>query len=79
MKLFEVELDFLGHHILCRGIEVNGKKVDKILSWPTSWNMSEVRSFLRLVYYISNFLSVLAQHTFVFTPFMTKKAEKDFV
>jgi hypothetical protein len=44
-----LELDFLGHHISVRGIEVNTSKVDKILNWPVPQNTTEVHSFLGLV------------------------------
>ena len=54
MKLFEVELDFLGHHISQRGIEADGSKVDKVLEWPEPQSAKEVRSFLGLVRYIAN-------------------------
>jgi hypothetical protein len=34
-KLFQMQINFLGHTISVKGIEADGKKVDTILDWPT--------------------------------------------
>ena len=73
-----LEIDFLGHHISACGIEANGSKVDKILGWPVPKNMTDVRSFLGLVHYVSLFLPKLVDYTCVLTPLMTKDARRDF-
>ncbi len=77
--LFCVELNFLGHHISRDGVTPDGSKVEKILKWPTPASASDVRSFLGLVRYISNFLPHLAQHTATLNPLTSKDADKDFV
>ena len=73
-----LEIDFLGHHISARGIEANGSKVDKILGWLVPQNMTDIRSFLGLVRYVSLFLPKLADYTCVLTPLTTKDACRDF-
>ncbi|PSS37019.1 hypothetical protein PHLCEN_2v1132 [Hermanssonia centrifuga] len=76
--LFCTFLHFLSHYISANGIEANGKKVEKIQNWPLPRCASDVRAFLGLVRYISNFLPALAQHTSVLNSLTTKEAEKDF-
>jgi hypothetical protein len=61
------ELEFLGHWILCQGIEACSSKVDKILDWPTPKSASDVQSFLGLVQYIATFLPKLVDHMSVLT------------
>ncbi|THG93543.1 hypothetical protein EW026_g7717 [Hermanssonia centrifuga] len=78
MDLFCVSINFLGHYILATGIEADNKKVEKILDWPVPRSASDVRSFLGLVRYISNFLPSLARHTLVLNTLTTKEADKDF-
>lgn len=48
-KFFQLEVDFLGHHISGRGIEANGSKVKHILNWPIPKSATDVRAFLGLV------------------------------
>ncbi|THG92770.1 hypothetical protein EW026_g8249 [Hermanssonia centrifuga] len=76
--LFCISINFLGHYISANGIEADNKKVEKILDWPVPRSASDVRSFLGLVRYISNFLPSLAQHTLILNTLTTKEAEKDF-
>lgn len=78
-KLFCTDLNFLGHHISQCGIEADGLKVDKVLSWPEPRSVKEVRSFLGLVRYIANFLPALADHTRILNTLTTKEAEKNFL
>jgi hypothetical protein len=77
-EFFVTELNFLGHHILSRGVEADGSKVDKILQWPVPKSATGVRSFLGLVRYIAVYLPKLAEWTRVLTPLTTKEAKKSF-
>ncbi|GBE87328.1 Transposon Tf2-12 polyprotein [Sparassis crispa] len=76
--LFCLELCFLGHHISHAGVEADDSKVDKILSWPVPSSASDVRSFLGLIKYISNFLPALSQFTCILNTLTTKEAEHNF-
>ena len=69
----------MGHHISQKGIEADGKKVEKVLDWPIPRSASEVRGFLGLVHYISNFLPALAKHTQILNTLTMEEAEKSFV
>jgi Reverse transcriptase (RNA-dependent DNA polymerase) len=77
MTLFTDELDFLGHVISARGIEVDPKKVEKIINWPTPVCAKGVCSFLGLVRYLALFLPNLAEYTCVLTPLTGKEMDKD--
>lgn len=77
-KFFQTEVNFLGHHMSQRGIELNSLKIDKVLNWPIPKTATDVRGFLGLVQYISVFLPNLADHTCILTPLTTKEAKKLF-
>lgn len=76
--LFCYEVDFLGHRISQQGIEVDDKKVLKIIDWPIPKSATEVRCFLSLVRYLSAFLPKLAFQSEVLNELTTKAAEKCF-
>jgi hypothetical protein len=78
-EFFSTEIDFLGHHISPRGIEVNTSKVDKILNWPVPKSATDVRAFLGLVRYISVYLLKLADFTSILSPLTTKEMDKQFL
>lgn len=77
-SLFNLEIDFLGHHISERGIEPDASKVARILDWPTPRKANDVRAFLGLVRYLANHLPALADHARILTPLTTKNAELEF-
>jgi hypothetical protein len=76
-ELFTTELDFLGHHISGRGIEPDGRKVEKIRDWPIPGCTKDVRKFLGLVQYLAAFLPRLAEHRAVLTPLTSKEAQRE--
>jgi hypothetical protein len=74
MKLYCQSIDFLGHHILEKGVEADLWKVGCILSWPHLCSATDVRQFLGLVWYLASFLPNLASHTSVLTLLTMKEA-----
>ena len=76
-QLFTTELDFLGHHILEQGVEPDGKKVEKIRSWPVLRSTKDIWKFLGLVQYLVAFLPQLVEHRSMLTPLTTKEAQNE--
>lgn len=77
-SLFNMEIDFLGHHISARGIEVDDSKVSRILDWLRPQKASDVRAFLSMVRYLSAHLLDVTRYTRVLTLLTTKAAEQSF-
>lgn len=77
-SLFNLEIDFLGHHISARGIEPDKSKVARILDWPVPCKANDVRAFLGLVHYLANHLPALADYARILTPLTMKAAEQEF-
>lgn len=77
-SLFNMEIDFLGHHISARGVEPDKSKIARILDWPVPRRANDVRSFLGLVRYLANHLPALAEHTRILTRLTTKAADHAF-
>jgi hypothetical protein len=76
--LFASKVNFLGHHILQRGIEADRSKVEQILNWPAPKNAKEVRCFLGLVHYLATFLPNLVKHMVILTPVTKKECNMNF-
>jgi len=55
------KIGFLGVVIEPNGIEMEKKKVDRVLSWPEPKNMKDVRKFLDLTNYYRRFIKDFAQ------------------
>jgi len=53
--LFQRRVDFLGHVLSERGIEVQEEKVAVVRNWPPPRNLSELRSYLGLCSYYRRF------------------------
>lgn len=70
-QLYQIEINFLGHHILADGIKVDHAKVERILKWLVPETAKQVCSFLGLVRYITIFLLKLAKFTEVLHELMT--------
>ena len=77
-KLFQTEINFLGHKISTWGVEADEKKVDVILNWPQPKSATEVQAFIGLVRYISVFPPKLSDHTSRFADLITKDSDKCF-
>lgn len=57
------ELNFLGHKLSDKGIDVDSKKVNEIMSFRSPVNKEELRSFLGLVTYVGKFIPDLGTTT----------------
>lgn len=77
--LFQLEIDFLGHHVSAQGIEADSKKTDHISQWPQLRSAKEVHQFLKLVQYVSSFLPHITEHTRILTELTLKECNKAFL
>ncbi|KAJ3553691.1 hypothetical protein NP233_g12588 [Leucocoprinus birnbaumii] len=77
-KLFQTNVNFLGHNISRKGISPDDKKIERIVNWPTPTSAKEVRQFLGLVRYLGAFLPQLARYTQVLNRLTEKECEYDF-
>jgi hypothetical protein len=71
-SLFAEKIEFLGHIVSSDGLEVVVSKVEKILDWSVSCNITEIRAFLGLVNYIGGFIPDLTQYSSLLSG-LTKK------
>ena len=60
-KFFKERIKYLGHIVLKRGIEMNPKKVEKVLKWPTPKTITELCGFLGLCNYYRKFIQNFSQ------------------
>lgn len=73
--LFADEIQFLGHTISSRGVEPAETKVDKVLASRIPSSASDIKEFLGLVNYISQFLPGLSEWSTVLSN-LTRKGVK---
>jgi hypothetical protein len=76
--LFQLEINFLGHHIPSCGIEADSRKIDHITNWPRPQTAKDVRHFCGLVCYVTNFLPHIMEHTSILTELTTKECNHVF-
>ena len=60
-EFFKDRLEYLGHVVSSKGIEINPKKIAAILNWPHPRNITQIRSFLGFCNYYRKFTKGYAQ------------------
>ncbi|KAL4422290.1 hypothetical protein ABPG75_008487 [Micractinium tetrahymenae] len=53
---FQERIDFLGHIVSAKGVEVDDRKIGLVQEWPTPTNVHELRSFMGLANFFRRFV-----------------------
>jgi len=74
-NLYANEIEFLGHVVSSKGLEVMLSTTDKIVDWPIPQNVKDIKSFNGLVNYIAEFILQLADYSSVLSDLTQKGKE----
>ncbi|GBG92173.1 hypothetical protein CBR_g54570 [Chara braunii] len=67
------KVDFLGHHVSDQGLHMDDAKITAIAEWPVPTSDKQLRSFLGLTSYYSNFIQGYARYSYVLTSTLLRK------
>ncbi|GBG61037.1 hypothetical protein CBR_g18632 [Chara braunii] len=67
------KVDFLGHHVSDQGLHMDDAKISAIAEWPVPASAKQLRSFLGLTSYYSNFIQGYARYSYVLTSTLLRK------
>src|SRR5258708_30221449 len=62
VKLFQREIQFLGHKISGEGVAMDPEKISEVVNWSPPRNIHEVRQFLRLCTYYRRYVKDFSSH-----------------
>ncbi|CAI7884185.1 unnamed protein product [Closterium sp. NIES-54] len=74
-EFLQDSLEFLGHIISSKGVEICQKKIATIQAWHAPTNLTELRSFLGFVNYVHRFVPDMAKLTTPLTDLLRKGVE----
>ncbi|GBG61225.1 hypothetical protein CBR_g19758 [Chara braunii] len=67
------KVDFLGHYVSDQGLHMDDAKITAIVEWPAPTSAKQLRSFLGLTSYYSNFIRGYARYSYVLTSNLLRK------
>ncbi|GBG59012.1 hypothetical protein CBR_g24360 [Chara braunii] len=67
------KVDFLGHDVSDQGLHMDDAKITAIAEWPAPTTANQLRSFLGLTSYYSNFIRGYARYSYVLTSTLLRK------
>ncbi|GBG71681.1 hypothetical protein CBR_g9094 [Chara braunii] len=67
------KVDFLGHHVSDQGLRMDDGKITAIAEWPVPTSAKQLRSFLGLTSYYSNFIQGYVRYSYVLTSTLLRK------
>ncbi|GBG73769.1 hypothetical protein CBR_g17109 [Chara braunii] len=67
------KVDFLGHYVSDQGLHMDDAKITAIAEWPAPTSAKQLRSFLGLTSYYSNFIRGYARYSYVLTSTLLRK------
>ncbi|GBG90319.1 hypothetical protein CBR_g50568 [Chara braunii] len=63
-RFVQHKVDFLGHYVSDQGLHMDDAKITAIAEWPAPTSASQLRSFLGLTSYYSNFIRGYARYSY---------------
>ncbi|GBG90473.1 hypothetical protein CBR_g50819 [Chara braunii] len=67
------KVDFLGHYVSDQGLHIDDAKITAIVEWSAPTSAKQLRSFLGLTSYYSNFIRGYARYSYVLTSTLLRK------
>ncbi|GBG83665.1 hypothetical protein CBR_g37467 [Chara braunii] len=67
------KVDFLGHYVSDQSLHMDDAKITAIAEWPAPTSAKQLRSFLGLTSYYSNFILGYARYSYVLTSSLLRK------
>ncbi|GBG64149.1 hypothetical protein CBR_g40848 [Chara braunii] len=67
------KVNFLGHYVSDQGLYMDDAKITAIAEWPAPTSAKQLRSFLGLTSYYSNFIRGYARYSYVLTSTLLRK------
>ncbi|GBG62010.1 hypothetical protein CBR_g28486 [Chara braunii] len=67
------KVDFLGHYVSDQGLHMDDAKITAIAEWPAPTSAKQLRSFLGLTNYYSNFIWGYARYSYILTSTLLRK------
>ncbi|GBG73111.1 hypothetical protein CBR_g12827 [Chara braunii] len=67
------KVDFLGHYVSDQGLHMDDAKITAIVEWPAPTSAKQLRSFLGLTSYYSNFIRGYARYSYILTSTLLRK------
>ncbi|GBG87311.1 hypothetical protein CBR_g45371 [Chara braunii] len=67
------KVDFLGHYVSDQGLHMDDAKITAIAEWPAPTSAKQLRNFLGLTTYYSNFIQGYARYSYVLTSTLLRK------
>ncbi|GBG72541.1 hypothetical protein CBR_g12112 [Chara braunii] len=67
------KVNFLGHYVSDQGLHMDDAKITAIAEWPAPTSAKQLRSFLGLTSYYSNFIRGYARYSYVLTSTLLRK------
>ena len=71
----KARVEFLGHVVSEKGVEVDAKKVEAVQTWPPPQNVHDLRAFLGLANYYRRFVANYSKMTLPLTSMLKKGAQ----
>ncbi|GBG73705.1 hypothetical protein CBR_g17046 [Chara braunii] len=72
-RFAQCKVNFLGHHVSDQSLHMDDAKITPTAEWPVPTSAKQLRSFLGLTSYYSNFIQGYARYSYVLTSTLLRK------